>query len=289
MTVRRSAWGACVVVAAAAVLQPRAAARAVAAGVGYAEAVVLYSLYYAEVWAVVALLLAVVWRLCLAKAWRGWRLCRAAGRGAADQVARLLAAGVGPADYKDVVSGGTPLHFASAAGHAATVRLLVDAGGPELALTRLNNGCTSLHLAAENGHAPAVRELLAAVPSAHTQRADWLTACAANGMSCLHLPARRGELAVVRLLVNAGGQQLVRLADNQGNTALHLAARSGHVDVAQLLLDACGNPSLQNGAGHTGVLASGIIALCARNPALRSSPSLRAPAWAPAPHANSSD
>ena len=268
ITARRSAWGTGLVVAVIVVerFQPRAVAQAVTDARGYAEVILIYALYYAEIWVVIGLLLAVVWRQFLAKSWREWRLCRAAAANDTDQVARLLAAGVKPTGYKDVVSGGTPLHWASSAGHAEVVRLLVEAGGQELVRMRLKNGGTCLHLAAEKGHVHVLRELLAALAPA--QRKELLVVCSDGGTSCLHLPAHRGDMAVAKLLVNAGGQQLVKLADEEGDTALHLAARSGHVDMSQLLLNFCGNPNLKNDDGRTGARARKLLFPPQRRPSL---------------------
>jgi ankyrin repeat protein len=55
----------------------------------------------------------------------------------------------------------------------------------------------------------------------------------ASSLSCVHR-----EMA--RLLVEAGGAELVRAGDDTNRTALHDACRNGHLEVARLLVEAGG-------------------------------------------------
>jgi len=181
---------------------PAAAARA-------AETAVLYALYYAE-WVLLAgLIFWGAWRLFLEAQWRAYLLCRAASNNRTDVVARLLREGVAPDAYRDVVYGGTPLHFAAARGHAAVVDLLARAGGQRLLLLPLKNGCTCLHLAAEKGHLDVVRALLEAVTP--EERQGFLKKRAENGSTCLHFAARMGHTHIAGALRSAGAADLIRI------------------------------------------------------------------------------
>jgi ankyrin repeat protein len=69
----------------------------------------------------------------------------------------------------------------------------------------------------------------------------------------LHYSARRGDVAIARLLIERGADVNARnVFDNDpheqgdgrgelGQTALHLAARHGHIELARLLLDSGAN------------------------------------------------
>ena len=56
-----------------------------------------------------------------------------------------------------------------------------------------------------------------------------------DGRSALHLAATRGRSNVVRLLLEAGANNV---ADPSGQTALHTAAENGEVEIVKLLLQA---------------------------------------------------
>ena len=60
-----------------------------------------------------------------------------------------------------------------------------------------------------------------------------------DGRTALHRAAAKGDLAIVRALVNAGAD--VRATDVKLRTALHGAVKGGHVDTVEfLLLKVCG-------------------------------------------------
>ena len=74
-----------------------------------------------------------------------------------------------------------------------------------------------------------------------------------NGCTVLHLAARAGRAQIVRLLVDAGGLNLVGATDQLGKTALHDAAISGQGAVAWMLVQVggLGLLSAQDKSGET--------------------------------------
>ena len=64
-----------------------------------------------------------------------------------------------------------------------------------------------------------------------------------RGVSALHIAARLGHEAIVRLLIEAGGEDLLFVPITNG-TALHNAAAGGHVEVLRLLIRAGGQKLL---------------------------------------------
>ena len=185
-------------------------------------------------------------------------LHRAAHRGDADAVVRLLAAG-GEADAATRL-GVTPLALAAAGGHGAAARALLDAGadadrpsphgetplmlaarsgdvGSVAALLRHGagrridaregwRGQTALMWAAAEGHAP-VATLLAGAGADIDARSD-------GGFTPLAFAVRAGNGEAVEALVAAGAD--VNLALPDGTSPLHLAIVNAHYDAALRLL-----------------------------------------------------
>lgn len=121
--------------------------------------------------------------------------------------------------------GRSALHVAAAAGHAAIVRALLDAGAD--AAARDHAGRTPLHEAALAG-APAVLEaLLTAHADPHARDAE--------GASALHLACRADAPAseVVRRLLALGLDP--HAADGAGRSACDLAAAAGRWTLLALL------------------------------------------------------
>lgn len=65
----------------------------------------------------------------------------------------------------------------------------------------------------------------------------------------LHIAARKGELADVKLLVECGAK--VNAIGDIGNTPLHGAAAKGHAGVVKLLLENGADPNIKNEFGET--------------------------------------
>ncbi|HSW75806.1 MAG TPA: ankyrin repeat domain-containing protein [Candidatus Saccharimonadales bacterium] len=127
---------------------------------------------------------------------------------------------------KDVANWQTLLHLAAWHGHAAVLKVLIDAG---LKIEyRAYEGHTALHNAATQGHVEVVQILLAAGAdkNARTQ----------FGLTALHYAASKGHVEVVQLLLAAGADKNARTQTEW--TVLHCAASKGHIEILKLLLDA---------------------------------------------------
>ncbi|KAA0719270.1 Transient receptor potential cation channel subfamily A member 1 [Triplophysa tibetana] len=110
------------------------------------------------------------------------------------------------------------LHFA-----AELVEMMTD--------TRLLNegdwkGLTPLHLASRGGHVKVVELLLRKGALFHSDYRGW---------SCLHHAASEGYTQTMDTLLESN-IKLLDKTDGDGSTALHLAARAGHVAAVRLLL-----------------------------------------------------
>ncbi len=167
-------------------------------------------------------------------------LMRAAVYGHADVAATLLAAGAEPRACQ--VEGWTPLGYAAAALHPEVVAMLLMHGAGDSLQQRNAALRTPLLLAAasdELGRSPAVRArtvalLLQAGAGVGVDAADQ------HGMTPLMFAARSGDVAVVRLLLDAGAHAQLRNA--KGHTALTLAQAAGQREVAALLAAAANTP-----------------------------------------------
>lgn len=176
---------------------------------------------------------------------------------------RQLLAGGAVLHTRDA-EGRTPLHRASAAGHAHVVGFLLHeeeenersplGASPDLPAPRLvwqpsaegpvlvtsmslkkrlvvdardNLRSCSAHLAAASGHAHVVQLLV-------LHGAD--IACV-NGLleTPLHAAAAGGSSESMRILLGAGGNAMAR--DNAGRTPLHVAASLGHLSAVSTLVD----------------------------------------------------
>ncbi|XP_056600005.1 transient receptor potential cation channel subfamily A member 1a [Triplophysa dalaica] len=119
------------------------------------------------------------------------------------------------------------LHFAAEYGRINTCHRLVEM----MTDTRLLNegdwkGLTPLHLASRGGHVKVVELLLRKGALFHSDYRGW---------SCLHHAASEGYTQTMDTLL-ASNIKLLDKTDGDGSTALHLAARAGHVAAVRLLL-----------------------------------------------------
>ncbi|MCJ8744730.1 hypothetical protein PDJAM_G00122030 [Pangasius djambal] len=119
------------------------------------------------------------------------------------------------------------LHFAAEYGRINTCHRLLET----MTDTRLlnegdENGMTPLHLASRGGHVKVVELLLRKGALFHSDYKGW---------SCLHHAAAEGYTQTMDSLLTSN-IKLLDKTDGDGNTALHLAARAGHVAAIRLLL-----------------------------------------------------
>lgn len=147
------------------------------------------------------------------------------------------------------VKGFTPLHEASARGHADIVDFLIDSKADVNATTFIfmqnsdDSKETPMHLAAANGHSRVVASLVRA-------GAD-IGALSAKGASALHLSFGsdgKQHLDVVRVIVEEmiamskirsncdSINRIINSADGFNCSPLHAAAKGGSLPIVQLLL-----------------------------------------------------
>ncbi|KAF7169918.1 hypothetical protein CNMCM5623_002469 [Aspergillus felis] len=119
----------------------------------------------------------------------------------------------------------TALHYASAQGQNAVVRLLLQHNA-DANIFGLD-GMTALHLAVQNGHAELVQALLEHGIEVN-QQAQY------DRLTPLHLAAKAGNRTVLRVLLCHGAD--VSAVDVVGNTALHFSANNGDFDVTAILI-----------------------------------------------------
>ena len=143
-----------------------------------------------------------------------------------------------PIDVMEGSSGDTPLLLACRLGHAHVVDLCLKRGAHND--PHPSYGQTALQAAVSSGHASCVKLLLetAAVSGADSIIANHETLSVMDPTrreAPIHTAARVGNLEIVELLVLHGAN--LGLVDSSGRTSLHCAAAAGHSAILKLLLD----------------------------------------------------
>ncbi|CAK0844647.1 unnamed protein product [Prorocentrum cordatum] len=128
-------------------------------------------------------------------------------------------------------AGGTPLHWAAAAGLCETTALLLQLRADPAASDR--QGRTPMHAAAEGGFHRTCGALLSASRGAGSPAA---ASRMCGGLTPLHLAAARGHSAVAALLLEARADALART--DEGHVALQVATAAGCLAAAECLLAA---------------------------------------------------
>ncbi len=125
-------------------------------------------------------------------------------------------------------------------GSVSTVLLLCSLAAPL--------GAGEIHEAIRRGDAAAVERLIAADPSL-------LRAKDADGSPPLNVAAQAGNVALARLLLDAGAD--INLGDNEGSNSLHLAASGGGAEMIDFLLSRGMDVNSADDNGSTAVLFAG--------------------------------
>jgi len=184
-------------------------------------------------------------------------LIMASARGSGPSVMALLAAGATVDAEMD--GGGTALMAASLSGDFECVEALLQHRANPGA--RDQQGLTVLMMAAMNGRADIARALLDAgalvdeendgkTAVDHALAHGHLQAALLLGVDArLHEAARRGDVAMIRKLLDIGVP--VDIADREQRTALALASAHGHAQAVRFLLDAGAEASGKDGSGMT--------------------------------------
>lgn len=148
----------------------------------------------------------------------------AAAVGNLTEIRKLLAADRADVDDRGL-DGYGPLHLAAEFGQLETARLLLGRGSDPNAVAMNELRATPLHSAISAGHRDTASLLLALGSSPN--------AIQRGGVSALHLAARRGDEAIVNMLLLRGADA-TRKTD-AGKTAADLADEIGHAALARIL------------------------------------------------------
>jgi ankyrin repeat protein len=146
------------------------------------------------------------------------------------EAAKALLARGAKVDAGDNWRGQTPLMWAAAQGHAAMVRVLVEAGAD------VNTRSTVVTWERQRTAEP---------------RDKWLPA---GGLTALLLAARAGCVDCVTVLAKSGAN--INEIDPENHTALVLALMNGEFDVAGALIDAGIDINVADNVGRTALLAA---------------------------------
>ncbi|KAH8145403.1 uncharacterized protein LAJ45_10524 [Morchella importuna] len=165
-------------------------------------------------------------------------------------LARLALANGNDASATDT-HGQTPLHWASTAGHAHIIRLLLEHGAKPRALNSTGTGITPLYCAVKNGHYEAVDTLLS------FQYGALVTGAGRDetGATILHWAALRNPHIIQRLVQCARLYKDVgfdiNIVDGAGETPVHWAARAGQYRTLRALVAAGAKVDVVSGVGKT--------------------------------------
>ena len=141
--------------------------------------------------------------------------------------------------------GRTGLFWASAGGHVAACRVLIDSGCDVNAADQ--SGCRPLHIAAETGNGKVVDMLLSGGASVGLVDGTY-------GVTALHLAAATGNVFIVRSILGVDKGVDLNATDKKGNTALHWAGHAGHAACAQALLQAGAAVDHADVSGNTALM-----------------------------------
>eukprot|EP00210_Caulerpa_lentillifera_P005472 g5232.t1 len=139
--------------------------------------------------------------------------------------------------------GELPLHTAARNGYLHVVALLLSADRSLIDHKRSSDGSTALHLACEKQWAGAVKELI-----------DWGAnpgICKADSITPLYMTAITGNRHIAQTLLSSSITIDVNVQTVENWTALHVACARGDLDMVRLLLKAGANPLLKTNMDMT--------------------------------------
>lgn len=128
----------------------------------------------------------------------------------------------------------TALHSAVRAGNLEMVMEIIggseDADLKDLLYKQNQSGETALYVASECGYADLVKAMI------ESCGVGLAGIKARNGYDAFHIASKQGDMAVLRVLLDADPELLMTF-DSSNTTALHTAAFQGHTEVVGFLLD----------------------------------------------------
>ena len=195
----------------------------------------------------------------------------AARAGMAALVDLLITRGVDP-DFRSSTRSATPLHYAATFGHERVVRLLVAQGADPnatdiagirpLQYASRRNRSALVEVFIELGARP--QTLYDAINADDVVEAWNLIRLGADvdapdlSGPPLNLAAAKGFLAMVRILVDAGGD-LEASGDPADARPLHMAAMHGHPEIASFLISRGANPNSRDDWGRTPLMVAATV------------------------------
>jgi ankyrin repeat protein len=168
------------------------------------------------------------------------------------------------APLKEKCGGVSALYVCAVRGNMECTKVLLCAGANRLAA--VDAGATAVHVAAQNGHAAVLRLLINADPSSTESDStalaenkfvkftpdeikNLIAATMKNGVSATYLAAQNGKRDCLAVLLDANAD--VHSAVPDGSTCLHAAVQGGHTDCVQLLLQRGGDLTKESSQGVT--------------------------------------
>ncbi|XP_074355485.1 uncharacterized protein LOC141695129 [Apium graveolens] len=166
--------------------------------------------------------------------------------------------------------GKTILHVESMRGDTERVRFILrEFPKKNLLVKRDGLKRTALHLAADYGHPQVVEVLIDAArrnlpsSSANNQTNCFLSfigqATDQMGNTALHLAVLNGNVAIVKLLIEADPNDSLHVQNNEGKTPIYIAAEKGYKVIIKEMCRTCTALSLDGPGGSTTALHAAIV------------------------------